>query len=206
MATTTNYGWTTPDDTALVKDGAAAIRTLGSSIDTSLNTALGTKKAGMVLLNTTSFSAVSSISLPANTFTSSYKNYRIIFRSTQNTTTGTLSMRLRAAGTDLTAAEYTNGGIESGVTENNARVNATGGTSWGFFSVTAGNINQVVLDLLGPQVSAQTIGFYNAFTTNKGDNRIVAIQVGNSNSYDSLSFLTSGGTFTGAVEAYGYNV
>lgn len=34
MATTTNYSWTTPDDTALVKDGAAAIRTLGSSIDT----------------------------------------------------------------------------------------------------------------------------------------------------------------------------
>ncbi len=34
MATTTNYGWTTPDDTALVKDGASAIRSLGSSIDT----------------------------------------------------------------------------------------------------------------------------------------------------------------------------
>ena len=34
MATTTNYGWTTPDDTSLVKDGAAAIRTLGSSVDT----------------------------------------------------------------------------------------------------------------------------------------------------------------------------
>jgi hypothetical protein len=36
MATTTNYGWTTPDDTALVKDGASAIRTLGSSVDTSV--------------------------------------------------------------------------------------------------------------------------------------------------------------------------
>jgi hypothetical protein len=34
MATTTNYGWTTPDDTALVKDGAAAIRSLGTSVDT----------------------------------------------------------------------------------------------------------------------------------------------------------------------------
>ena len=34
MATTTNYSWTTPDDTDLVKDGAAAIRTLGSSVDT----------------------------------------------------------------------------------------------------------------------------------------------------------------------------
>jgi hypothetical protein len=34
MATTTNYGWTTPDNTDLVKDGALAIRTLGSSVDT----------------------------------------------------------------------------------------------------------------------------------------------------------------------------
>jgi hypothetical protein len=36
MPTTTNYGWTTPADTDLVKDGAAAIRTLGSSIDTTV--------------------------------------------------------------------------------------------------------------------------------------------------------------------------
>ena len=34
MATTTNYGWATPDDTALVKDGASAIRSLGTSVDT----------------------------------------------------------------------------------------------------------------------------------------------------------------------------
>jgi len=38
MATTSIFGWTTPDDTALVKDGASAIRTLGSSIDTSTGT------------------------------------------------------------------------------------------------------------------------------------------------------------------------
>lgn len=36
MATTTNFGWTTPNDTDLVKDGASAIRTLGSAIDTSM--------------------------------------------------------------------------------------------------------------------------------------------------------------------------
>jgi len=36
MPTTTNFGWTTPADTDLVKDGASAIRTLGSNIDTSL--------------------------------------------------------------------------------------------------------------------------------------------------------------------------
>lgn len=36
MASTTNYNWTTPDDTNLVKDGASAIRTLGSAIDTTV--------------------------------------------------------------------------------------------------------------------------------------------------------------------------
>lgn len=36
MATTTNYGWTTPDDTAYVKDGASAIRSLGSAVDGAL--------------------------------------------------------------------------------------------------------------------------------------------------------------------------
>ncbi len=36
MAMTTNFGWETPDDTDLLKDGAAAIRTLGQSIDTSM--------------------------------------------------------------------------------------------------------------------------------------------------------------------------
>ena len=36
MPTTTNYGWTTPADTDLVKDGASAIRTLGSSIDSTV--------------------------------------------------------------------------------------------------------------------------------------------------------------------------
>jgi len=35
MPTTTNFGWTTPADTDLVKDGAAAMRTLGNSIDAS---------------------------------------------------------------------------------------------------------------------------------------------------------------------------
>lgn len=41
MANTTNFNWDTPEDTDLVKDGAAAIRTLGDSIDTSMGDLLG---------------------------------------------------------------------------------------------------------------------------------------------------------------------
>ena len=48
MATTTNYGWTTPNDTDLVRDGASAIRSLGSAIDTTVfnnaNAAVGAGK------------------------------------------------------------------------------------------------------------------------------------------------------------------
>jgi hypothetical protein len=36
MATTPNYSWPTPDDTDLVRDGAAAIRALGSAVDTTV--------------------------------------------------------------------------------------------------------------------------------------------------------------------------
>jgi hypothetical protein len=54
MATTTNYSWSTPDDTALVKDGAAAIRTLGSSADTTVKALNPGTTAGDIDYYTTS--------------------------------------------------------------------------------------------------------------------------------------------------------
>lgn len=99
MANTTNFNWETPDDTDLVKDGALAIRTLGSAIDTSLvdlkggttnqvlakasNTDMDftwttpASGGGLTLLSTTSLTSTSTqISISA----SSYKNLRIIVR------------------------------------------------------------------------------------------------------------------------------
>lgn len=40
MATTPYFGWTTPNDTDLVKNGASAIRTTANAIDTSMKSAL----------------------------------------------------------------------------------------------------------------------------------------------------------------------
>lgn len=48
MATSPLFGWEEPDDTDLVKDGAAAIRTLGNAIDTSMGDLLG-GSSGQVL-------------------------------------------------------------------------------------------------------------------------------------------------------------
>ena len=78
MATTTNYSWTTPDNTAYVKDGASAIRTLGSSVDTTLYTALGGAYPGLRLIKKQTIgSAVSSVSV-TNAFSATYENYQII--------------------------------------------------------------------------------------------------------------------------------
>lgn len=41
MATSPLFGWEEPDDVDLVKDGAAAMRTLGNAIDTSMGDLLG---------------------------------------------------------------------------------------------------------------------------------------------------------------------
>jgi len=54
MATTTNYSWSTPDDTALVKDGAAAIRSLGTAVDTTVfNNATAVLSGTQTLTNKT---------------------------------------------------------------------------------------------------------------------------------------------------------
>jgi hypothetical protein len=37
MATSPNYGWTEPDDSDYLKEGAEAIRTMGDAIDTTVN-------------------------------------------------------------------------------------------------------------------------------------------------------------------------
>jgi hypothetical protein len=78
MATTTNYSWTTPDNTAYVKDGASAIRSLGSSVDSTLFTALGGAYPGLRLIKKQTIgSGVSSVAV-TSAFSSTYENYRIV--------------------------------------------------------------------------------------------------------------------------------
>jgi hypothetical protein len=106
MATTTNYGWDTPDDTDLVKDGALAIRDLGQDVDTSLFGITGGGNLGLVHINSTSISAATQVSVN-NVFTSAYQNYLVLIDVTKHTgSTINLTMRLRAGGVDNTAAVY----------------------------------------------------------------------------------------------------
>ena len=206
MATTTNYSWTTPDDTALVKDGASAIRALGTAIDTSMNTALGTKKAGMVLLNTTSFSAVASQSVTSQ-FSATYDNYRIVVALSAGST-GQFRVDLRSGGTDITATNYSNGGLQMRATAANANYNVNGGDAWRLLDslTTAGNIG-FTMDLYSPFKTETTKMSYVATGQ---DGTSISGYVGGglynaTTSADGFTILITAGTITGTVSTYGYN-
>ena len=209
MATTTpNYGWAVPTSTDLVKDGATAIETLGDSIDASMFTALGTKKAGMVLLNTTSFSAVSAVNLTANTFSSSYDYYRLYVVLTGSTTSQAISGRLRAAGTDATGSNYNYEDTSFSSTSVGA-ARAINQTSWRIGNAESTNKNYIMLDLIDPFLAEPTAFFTNntenGYSTTSVSFKLTAGGHTLSTSYDAFSFYPASGTISGKVSVFGVN-
>jgi len=207
MATTTNYGWTTPDDSSLVKDGAAAIRTLGSSIDTSLNTALGTKKAGMVLLNTTSFSGVSSQSIN-DVFSSTYDNYVILYRNTTTSTGNVLTLRYRLSGTDTSANYGTQRLYAQGTTVSANRDGV--GTDEIFISDMATAQQTIVghqLNIFGPNLASPTVSFFSGSALIGADfyPTLTSGFQNSSTQFTGFTLLVNTGTFGGTVSVYGVN-
>jgi hypothetical protein len=106
MATTGNYGWTTPDDTAYVKDGASAIRTLGSAIDSTLKTQIDAQIPDSLLTTTGDVIYASGANTPA----------RLGIGSTNQVLTviGGVPTWQANQGSALTIASIASGSINSG--------------------------------------------------------------------------------------------
>jgi hypothetical protein len=202
MATTTpNYGWAVPTSTDLVKDGATAIETLGDAIDASMNTALGTKKAGMVLLNTTSFSGVSSQRV--NPFSATYQNYRIVYASTQSTVSP-MKFRLASGASVISTSTYRRGGwyVSSG---------SGTGTFFNSSSETSVIFTQFsglsTIDISSPFDAAVThLNYDTGIIDTTNYLRISGLGYNtNATSYDGFELSPDAGTMTGTVRVYGYN-
>jgi hypothetical protein len=206
MATTTpNYGWAVPTSTDLVKDGATAIETLGDAIDASMNTALGTKKAGMVLLNTTSFSGVTSSSFPTGTFSSTYDNYRIIIKPLASGATNTnIRLRMRASGSDYTTGTYAQAFVFGGISSAVSRSFAASQTLWNMGDVVGDKL-PMIFDLIDPFVATRTFAMGSDFSNQYFDQQSYILAIGADNSFDSLSVIASANTISGTMSVYGYN-
>jgi hypothetical protein len=144
MATTTNFGWETPDDTDLVKDGAAAMRTLGNSIDTSFVDLKG-GTSGQIL------SKASNTDLDYTWITNDIGDITAVTAGTGLTgggTSGAVSLAIDSTVTTLTGSQtLTNKTLTAPVINNgkvNLTLNAQTGTSYTLVAADSGKL--VTLD------------------------------------------------------------
>lgn len=206
MSTTSAYGWNIPDNTDLVKDGALAIRTLGNAIDTSMNTALGTKKAGMVLLNTTSFSAVASQSIN-DVFSATYDNYRVVC-NVQPSGTPDLQMRYRVAGADNSTSNYNYEGFVARTNNTSTSVSSTtNSTIHVIGGINNGNANAFAIEVYQPFNADFTkhsvLGHQHDSTSYIATFRGGVFAA--TTSFTGFTIFPSAGTITGSLSVYGYN-
>jgi hypothetical protein len=166
---------------------------------------------GLVQIRSTAFSAVSSVSLEASTFTSSYMHYKMIFVVTAQSAAGSLTYtgRFRASGADNTTANYQTMSVgidRAGLANNGTGTDQTsialGGSVSSSFPEFALNV-----DFLNPQQTAATqiIGGSLSGTSTQFIGRNVVAQFNLTTAFDSFSVIPSSGNITGKYFVYGYN-
>jgi hypothetical protein len=199
MATTTNYSWTTPDNTAYVKDGASAIRTLGSSVDTTLFTALGGDYPGLRLVKKQTIgSAVSSVSV-TNAFSATYDNYKIIVSG--GSASAGAELRLTMTGSTANYAYQLNYATYGATT---ALSIGSGSNSYFDYVGYASSTISANFDLIGPN-KAQHTQLCNASYSSGGATGTTNGYHFVATAYTGFTLTTSANTLTGGtIYVYGY--
>jgi len=167
----------------------------------------GSLPAGLVLLNTTSFSGVASVSLPANTFTSTYKNYRILMEFASSGSSGTVKSRFRTSGSDNSTSNYQEARIySSGTSVGSYRA----GNATSFADVTPTTTKILyIMDILGPQTTTTTLVDgavqYSIESSSAIEWSNYSASFSLTTSFDSMSVFASATNMTGTITAYAYN-
>jgi hypothetical protein len=202
MSTTSAYGWNIPDNTDLVKDGALAIRTLGNAIDTSMNTALGTKKAGMVLLNTTSFSGVASQNF-TSIFSSSYTNYKILLTNLTGANQ-VIRGRFGTSGTPNSASSYFYGGFTMTTGGTSGAASGNSQTSI-FLTYAASDPSSILIDIFQPNTAVRTEFNYFGYDGYNNRMHIGSGAFTNTTSFTDFQIFPDSSNISGTASIYGYN-
>jgi hypothetical protein len=201
---TVNNNWPTPVATDLVKDGWEAIKDLGDAIDTTLGV-YAPSTPGLTLINTTSFSGVTSVSLAASTFTSTYDNYKVIYKFTASGAAA-LRARVRLSGTDANGANYSEMTVTCGTGSGPGRQGTLNGTELNIANLNTSNSYSINFDFYDIAKAAPT-GISGFATQHATAANIVSADHSLSTAYDSFTIYSSSGAvnITGAYSVYGYN-
>jgi hypothetical protein len=158
---------------------------------------------GMVLVNTTTFSATASVSVDS-CFTSTYANYVIVARTTC-TSDSYARFRLRASGTDYSGAQYQNQQLSVNSTTLTGSREADQ-TAFYITDIFTPPTDQQVF-LASPQAAAVTT-FNTTYCSFAGSiiTPVAKIRAGALNTttqYDGFTYAPNAGTITGTIRIYG---
>ena len=189
----------TDTDKVAVYDSSAWVYKTGTAVPST---------PALVYVAGASFTTVTSISLPTSTFSSTYRNYKVIFDVTATTARSALTLRFRASGTDDSGANYhqaANGYDSQGSAANLAQASATSLTVATNYATEPIVVN---LDIFNPQRTAITwgTGFYTS-DSSAGANiqtRATSFKYGVTTSFDSMTLISSvASSMTGVYRVYG---
>jgi hypothetical protein len=160
---------------------------------------------GMTLINTSSMSAVSSLSMN-NIFSSTYSRYRILIYTTQSVADW-INLRLRVSGTDNTTSNYFGSNIRR-TGGANTGTDAVATTGWSKFMFAGQKLSTISFDIMNPFSSSLNTVTTSTFGAQETSNAevVTGTSYGLFNadtSFDGLSLISTG-TMTGQVKVYGY--
>jgi len=162
---------------------------------------------GLVFITGASFSAAATVSFPADTFTSTYENYRVIFNIASSSASNNIRFRMRAAGSDNSTANYAVGGwsvLYGGTTA----VAAASGDTAGYLLGTITTVgNQMAMDVISPKATANTevLGIQTGGSGANGAAGFFGNAFLATTSFDSMTIYPTSGTITGSYKVYGYS-
>jgi len=164
----------------------------------------GGSSGALTLLSTTSFSAVSSISLPTDSFTATYDDYLVMLNITTSSTGQYIQARMRSAGTDNTASTYASGYFAV-LMGSSTTVNDNGGatqTSFTKFGYAENALPSYSLAYIRSPKAARRTAYTGSLVGYANEQLLLGGTFSNTTSFDSMTFIVPG-TITGAVSVYG---
>ena len=155
---------------------------------------------GLVLLNTTSFSAVASQSIN-DVFSATYDNYNILIKSVGVTNNSETYIRYRVSGADNTTNSYQNF--------------LPRWTSGGFTTFDLSLSNQSIIGRSDDTITTTNFDIFSPFLTERTtafgqnfcDTQVTwgGMQFTGTTSFTGFTIYPGSSTFTGTVSVYGYN-
>jgi hypothetical protein len=164
--------------------------------------AAGGGSSGLNLVTSASFTASAAVAID-NCFTSTYKNYRIIFTVTSGAS-AMQRMRLRASSADNTTANYYSQFGYFGPANAYGVFSTSAG---GYFYMYDGHVDggHIIIDVLDPQIAQRTR--ISALSYQDNNYGVAGSgQFATTAQFDGIDFYPASSTLTGTYAVYGYGV